>query len=115
MRRGRGMGRASPEGEVDARVGEAHGVVDAVDRGGMPGDGDVDVAEVALTHHEDLGRPALFRGAAVIAYPSLEAVRREVVLHRRRGKECRRPQQVVTAAVAMSAGHDLPWLGDARD
>ena len=73
MRRRRGVRGAALEGEVDARVGEAHGVVDAVDGGRMPGDGDVDVLEVAGAHHEDLGRAAFLGRAAVVAHAALDA------------------------------------------
>src|SRR6202008_1252010 len=109
------MGGTPPEGKVKPRVGEAHCVVDPIDGGRMPGDGDIDILEVAGAYHEHLGRASLLGGAAVVAHASLNALRGQVVLDGGGGQQSGGAQHVVPAAMPMATRFDLSGLGDACD
>ena len=88
------------EGEVDAGVGEALGVVHAGEGHGVPGDGDVDVIEAAGADHKALGGAAFLGRAAVVADAALDALFLQPVLHRGGGEHGAGAEQVVAAAVA---------------
>ena len=115
MGRRRRVRGAAPEGEVDTHAGEAHGIVDAVGGGRVPGDGDIDVVEVAGAHHESLGGAALLRRAAVISHATLDPLRGQMVLDGGRREKRRGPEHVVAASVPVAAGYGFLRLGDASD
>ena len=82
---------------------------------GMPGDRDVDVVEAAGAHHEGLRGAAFLGRAAVVAHAALDAGLRQIVLHRGRGEQRRRAEQIVAAAMTVAAALDLLRLRDAGD
>jgi hypothetical protein len=99
---------AALEREVQPRVGEADRVVDPIDGGRKPGDGNIDVLEVAGTHHDCLGRAGFLGRAAMVAHPPPDASRREIVLDCGCCEQRGRAQHVVAAAVITAAFKPLP-------
>jgi hypothetical protein len=77
----------------------------------MPADGDIDVIEGAVAHHEPLGGAAFLGRAAVIAHAALQPVRRQPVLHRRGRQQGGGAQHVMAAAMPAAAGLQRPVLG----
>ena len=70
----------------------------------MPGDGGIQIPELAVAGHKALACAALLAGTSVEDHGSLKVALLDELLHRHGGSEGARAQQIVTAAVAVTAG-----------
>ena len=107
------MRGAAAERVIDARTRKAQRVVDAVHGAGMPGDHNIHILEAAGAHHEGLRGAALFGRAAKVAHTALDTGFGQIVLHRGRGEQRRRAEQIVAAGMPVAAALDFLRLGDA--
>ncbi len=115
MGRSRGMGGTTAEMEIDLVAGKRNRVVHTGKWRRVPAKGDVYIIEQPFPDHEALGGPALFRRATVIAYAPLDTVGREVILHGGGSKKRPRAEQIVSAAMAVTAGFGRLFLIKSRN
>jgi hypothetical protein len=97
---------ATLEAVLDVVHGEAASCPHRVHRGGVPGDGQVEIVENAVASHEHLAVAGLFGGAAVIANGSGCSGGNEPGLDHAGRRKCRRAEQVVSTAVPRAVGND---------